>query len=271
MSSPAISVSELRKTYTEGIVFRKRQEALKGVSFEVKRGEIFGLLGGNGAGKTTLSQVVAGGLPVSEGRVELLGEDLATADVDDLAPSVGLCSAAIADLLDMDATVVDIVLAGAWGAVSRGGSWLEDSDEQRARRLLASLGCGVLAPRPFGSLSEGERKRVQIARALMADPELLVLDEPAAGLDLGGREALLARLTRLARDPAAPALVLVTHHVEEIPVGFTHALLLRLGRVVGGGPIAETLTQDALAATFGFPVRLVVDEAGRYAARAAFL
>ncbi|HVU74601.1 MAG TPA: ATP-binding cassette domain-containing protein [Mycobacteriales bacterium] len=252
-------------------VRRGLHAALQDVTWAVHPGERWVVLGGNGAGKTTLSQVVAGGLPVSEGRAELLGEDLATADVDDLAPSVGLCSAAIADLLDVDEKVVDVVLAGAWGAISRGGSWLEDTDDQRARRLLASLGCGALAQRPFGSLSEGERKRVQIARALMADPELLVLDEPAAGLDLGGREALLARLTRLARDPAAPALVLVTHHVEEIPAGFTHALLLRMGRVVGSGPIGTTLTQDALAATFGFPVRLVVDDAGRYSARAAFL
>ena len=258
-------------TLTDVTVQRGHHRALQGVTWAVHPGQRWVVLGGNGAGKTTLSQVVAGGVAVSAGAVTLLGEDLATADVDDLVPSVGLCSAAIADLLDADATVVDIVLAGAWGAVSRGGSWVDDSDDQRARRLLAGLGCGVLAQRPFGSLSEGERKRVQIARALMADPELLVLDEPAAGLDLGGREALLARLTRLARDPAAPALVLITHHVEEIPTGFTHALLLRMGRVVASGPLAETLTQDALAATFGFPVRLVVDDAGRFTARAAFL
>ena len=258
-------------TLTDVTVQRGHHRALQDVTWAVHPGQRWVVLGGNGAGKTTLSQVVAGGVAVSAGAVTLLGEDLATADVDDLVPSVGLCSAAIADLLDADATVVDIVLAGAWGAVSRGGSWVDDSDDQRARRLLAGLGCGVLAQRPFGSLSEGERKRVQIARALMADPELLVLDEPAAGLDLGGREALLARLTRLARDPAAPALVLITHHVEEIPTGFTHALLLRMGRVVASGPLAETLTQDALAATFGFPVRLVVDDAGRFTARAAFL
>jgi iron complex transport system ATP-binding protein len=264
LSDPLVSLSGVT-------VMRGSHAALQDVTWAVHPGQRWVVLGGNGAGKTTLSQVVAGGLPVAEGRVELLGEDLATADVDDLAASVGLCSAAIADLLDMDARVVDLVLAGAYGAVSRGGSWFEDTDEQRARRLLASLGCGVLAQRRFGSLSEGERKRVQIARALMADPELLVLDEPAAGLDLGGREALLARLTRLARDPAAPALVLVTHHVEEIPIGFTHVLMLRMGRILASGPLAEALTQDALAATFGFPVRLVIDDVGRYAARAAFL
>jgi iron complex transport system ATP-binding protein len=264
MSEPVVSLQGVT-------VVHGTQRVLQDVTWAVHPGQRWVVLGGNGAGKTTLSQVVAGGLPVTEGRVTLLGEDLATADLDDLAPSVGLCSAAIADLLDVQATVVDLVLAGAWGALARGGSWLEDSDAQRARRLLASLGCGVLAHRAFGTLSEGERKRVQIARALMADPELLVLDEPAAGLDLGGREALLARLTRLSRDPASPSLVLITHHVEEIPTGFTHALLLRAGRVVASGPLAETLTQDALAATFGFPVRLVVDDAGRYAARAAFL
>lgn len=268
MTDPLVT---LRDVTVERGVSGSRQPALNHVTWAVHPGDRWVVLGGNGAGKTTLSQVVAGGLPPTTGRVTLLGEDLATADIDDLAPSVGLCSAAIADLLDMDATVIDLVLAGAWGALARGGSFLDDTDEQRARRLLAGLGCGVLAQRRFGSLSEGERKRVQIARALMADPELLVLDEPAAGLDLGGREALLARLTRLARDPGAPALVLVTHHVEEIPAGFTHALLLRMGRVVASGPIGETLTQDALAATFGFPVRLVVDDAGRFSARAAFL
>ncbi|MGW3808597.1 ABC transporter ATP-binding protein, partial [Micromonospora sp. NPDC005113] len=141
-------------------------------------------------------------------------------------------------------------------------------DEARARALLSQLGIGGLAERRYGTLSEGERKRVQIARALMTDPELLLLDEPAAGLDLGGREDLVARLAELAYDPDAPALVLVTHHVEEIPPGFTHALLLREGGVVAQGLLAETLTGDNLSKTFGLP--LVVERSGdRYTARAA--
>jgi iron complex transport system ATP-binding protein len=139
---------------------------------------------------------------------------------------------------------------------------------RRAQALLGQLGVSALADRTFGTLSEGERKRAQIARALMTDPELMLLDEPAAGLDLGGREDLLARLTELAEDPDAPAMVLVTHHVEEIPPGFTHALLLREGSVTAAGLLAETLTADNLSKTFGVP--LIVQRSGdRYTARAA--
>lgn len=243
--------------------------ALADVTWSVRAGERWVVLGGNGAGKTTLLQVASTGLAASSGTVRLLGEDLATADVDDLAPSVGIASAAVADLLPHGETVLDTVLTGAWAVVRRGSESYGPPDEARARRLLAQLGCSPLTARRFGSLSEGERKRVQIARALMSDPELLLLDEPAAGLDLGGREALLARLTRLAADPASPALVLVTHHVEEVPTGFTHCLLLRRGRVVASGPLAETLTQPLLGAAFGFPLRLQVED-GRYAARAVW-
>jgi iron complex transport system ATP-binding protein len=134
--------------------------------------------------------------------------------------------------------------------------------------LLNQLGCRALVDREFGTLSEGERKRVQIARALMTDPELLLLDEPAAGLDLGAREALLRRLSRLARDPKAPSMIMVTHHVEEIPIGFTHALLLKAGRVVGAGPLAAVLTRPLLSATFGLPL-VVEGRDGRWTARLA--
>ncbi|MDI5939285.1 ATP-binding cassette domain-containing protein, partial [Micromonospora sp. DH15] len=152
--------------------------------------------------------------------------------------------------------------------VARWRESYDPGDEARARALLGQLGVGHLADRPFGTLSEGERKRVQIARALMTDPELLLLDEPAAGLDLGGREDLVARLAELAYDPDAPALVLVTHHVEEIPPGFTHALLLREGAVVAQGLLGDTLTADNLAKTFGLP--LTVERHGaRWTARAA--
>ena len=252
-------------------VTRGGRRALDAVSWRVDPGDRWVVLGGNGAGKTTLLQVAALGLgpDAGAGTVHLLGEDTATADVDDLAPSVGLASAAVADLLPPGERVLDVVLTGAWAVTRRGSETYEFPDEMRARRLLSQLGCRPLVDRAFGTLSEGERKRVQIARSLMADPELLLLDEPAAGLDLGGREALLARLTRLAADPAAPALVLVTHHVEEIPAGFTHALLLRAGRVVAAGPLAETLTQPALSQAFGFPLRLGA-EAGRYTARAVW-
>jgi len=260
----------------EVTVTRGGHRALDRVTWAVEPGDRWVVLGGNGAGKTTLLQVAALGLgpdgpdgPGEGGTVTLLGEDTATADVDDLAPSVGLASAAVADLLPPDERVLDVVLTGAWAVTRRGSEAYEFPDELRARRLLSQLGCRPLVDRRFGTLSEGERKRVQIARALMADPELLLLDEPAAGLDLGGREALLARLTRLAADPTSPSLVLVTHHVEEIPAGFTHALLLRAGRVVAAGPLAATLTQPLLSQTFGFPLRLTETQ-GRYAARAVW-
>jgi iron complex transport system ATP-binding protein len=164
--------------------------------------------------------------------------------------------------------VLDVVVTAAWSVVGR---WREDyhpQDEARARALLGQLGMGALVDREFGTLSEGERKRTQIARALMTDPELMLLDEPTAGLDLGGREDLLARLAELAEDPDAPAMVLVTHHVEEIPPGFTHAMLLREGAVVAAGLLGETMTADNLSKTFGLP--LIVQRIGdRYTARAA--
>jgi len=244
---------------------------LHDVTWAVRAGERWVVLGGNGAGKTTLAQVASLGLRPVRGSVRLLGEDpwARGADVDDLAPSVGLCSAAVADLLPYGETVLDTVLAGAWAALRRGREPYDETDVARAEQLLRSVGAGALRDRRFGSLSEGERKRVQLARSLMADPELLVLDEPSAGLDLGGREALLGRLTRMCRDPASPALVLITHHVEEIPRGVTHALLLVAGRVLSAGPREEVLTQALLSHAFGFPLRLdLVD--GRYAARSAF-
>ena len=159
-------------------------------------------------------------------------------------------------------------MTAAHASLSRGDETYEPYDENRARGLLNQLGCRALVDREFGTLSEGERKRVQIARALMTDPELLLLDEPAAGLDLGAREALLRRLSRLARDPKAPSMIMVTHHVEEIPVGFTHALLLKAGRVVGAGPLAAVLTPQLLSATFGLPL-VVEGRDGRWTARLA--
>jgi iron complex transport system ATP-binding protein len=159
------------------------------------------------------------------------------------------------------------VVTAAWSVLGRFRERYESPDVERGRALLEQLGAGELAERLYGTLSEGERKRVQIARALMTDPELLLLDEPAAGLDLGGREDLVRRLAALAADPDAPAMVLVTHHVEEIPPGFTHALLLRDGGVVAQGLLGDTVTAENLSKTFDLPLALdYVD--GRFAARA---
>lgn len=255
----------------DGVSVRRGDATLlRDVSWTVRADERWVVLGANGAGKTTLLQVAAGTLRPTSGTAELLGESLDSADLDELLPRIGWASAALADRLPGDERVVDIVLTASYAAVRRGAERYDDVDEARARELLAQLGCRSLTERRFGTLSEGERKRVQLARALMTDPELLCLDEPAAGLDLGGREALLRTLTRLAGDPTAPTLALVSHHVEEVPVGFTHALLLRQGEVVTSGPLPEVMTSAALSACFGLPLR-VHRHAERYTARAALV
>jgi iron complex transport system ATP-binding protein len=243
---------------------------LRDVSWTVRPGERWVVLGANGAGKTTLLQVAAGALRPTTGTVDLLGEPLDEADLDDLLPRVGWASASLADRLPGDERVLDVVLTASYAAVRRGAERYDAVDEDRAVELLLQLGCRGLVDRAFGTLSEGERKRVQLARALMTDPEILLLDEPAAGLDLGAREALLRTLGRLTADPAAPALVLVSHHVEEVPSGFTHALLLRSGEVVASGPIRQVMRSSNLSACFGLPL-LLFRHGDRYTARAALL
>ena len=202
----------------------------------------------------------------TSGEAWVLGERLGAVDVFELRPRIGLASAALAERHPGAERVVDVVRTASYAVVGRWRERYDEVDDRRAAQLLGLLGAGELAARTFGTLSEGERKRVQIARALMADPELLLLDEPAAGLDLGGREDLVRRLADLAADEDAPATVLVTHHVEEIPPGFTHVLLLRAGRIVAAGPIGTTLTAAALSETFGLPLQLDA-RGGRHAAR----
>ena len=193
---------------------------------------------------------------------------LGAVDVFELRPRIGLSSAAIAERLPVDELVKDVVVTASYGIVGRWRERYDALDHARAAYLLDALGAAHLSDRAFGTLSEGERKRVQIARALMSDPELMLLDEPAAGLDLGGREDLVARLAALAADIEAPALILVTHHVEEIPPSFTDVLLLRAGRIVAAGPVEITLTAENLSETFGLP--LVLERHGdRWSARAA--
>jgi len=188
-------------------------------------------------------------------------------DVFELRPRIGLSSATLADRIPGGETVLDVVLTATYARTGRWREAYEEEDLARAHDLLAAFGVDHLDARFFGTLSEGERKRVQIARALMSDPELLLLDEPAAGLDLGGREELVGALGELAGDARSPVIVLVTHHVEEIPPGFTHALLLRAGAVEAAGPIEEALTPAHLSRTFG--VELTVERhLGRWGARA---
>ena len=236
------------------------------VSWTVEEDERWVVLGPNGAGKTTLLQIASAQLFPTQGSVDVLEERLGSVDLFELRPRIGLTSAALAERIPRHETVHDVVVSAAYGVLGRWREVYDELDHDRATSLLRELGAKHLAPRTFGTLSEGERKRVQIARALMSDPELLLLDEPAAGLDLGGREDLVSTLSMLAYDPESPATVLVSHHVEEIPPGFTHALLLRKGTVVAAGLLDQTLTEQNLSATFGMPLTVVHSE-GRWAAR----
>ncbi|RKN49450.1 ABC transporter ATP-binding protein [Micromonospora endolithica] len=253
----------------DGVGVRRSGTALlHDVDWRVELDERWVVLGPNGAGKTTLLNLAAGRLHPTVGAAHVLGERVGRTDLTELRTRIGLSTAALAERLPADERVIDVVVTAAWSVVGRWRESYDPADEARARALLGQLGVAALGYRTYGTLSEGERKRVQIARALMTDPELLLLDEPAAGLDLGGREDLVGRLAELAYDPDAPALVLVTHHVEEIPPGFTHALLLREGGVVAQGLLADTLTGDNLTKTFGLPL-LVERHGDRYTARAA--
>ncbi|HTZ42959.1 MAG TPA: ABC transporter ATP-binding protein [Jatrophihabitans sp.] len=253
--------------FDEVTVRRGEKLLLDSVDWTVEEDERWVILGPNGAGKTTLLQLAATALHATSGTVGVFGEQLGRVDVFELRPRIGLSSAALAQRIPAGELVTDVVVSAGYAVLGRWREAYGRLDVRRAKGLLARFGVAELAERRYGTLSEGERKRVQIARALMTDPELLLLDEPAAGMDLGGREDLLRRLTHLAADPDAPATVLVTHHVEEIPVGMTHAMLLREGRVVAQGLISQVLTSENLTATFGLPL-LVEREAGRYHARA---
>jgi iron complex transport system ATP-binding protein len=188
------------------------------------------------------------------GLAELLGQRLGYTDIFELKPRIGLTSAALADRLPSNETVLDVVMTASYAIVGRWRERYESTDHARAHALLAQLGVSHLGTRTFGTLSEGERKRVQIARALMPDPELLLLDEPAAGVDLGGREDLVGRLGTMVSGEWAPTSIMVTHHLEEIPAGYTHAILLRAGRIFAAGPLADVLTPANLSQTFGVPL-----------------
>jgi iron complex transport system ATP-binding protein len=239
---------------------------LRNITWTVEEDERWVVLGSNGAGKTTLLQVVSTLLYPTDGIVGVLGEIVGTVDVFELRPRIGLTSAALGDRIPASERVGDVVVSASYAVIGRWREAYEAADHDRALSLLDELGVRKLADRMFGTLSEGERKRVQIARALMSDPELLLLDEPAAGLDLGGREDLVSTLAFLALDETAPTTILVSHHVEEIPPGFTHVLLLRDGQVVAAGPLEQSLTAATLSETFGLPLQLAEVD-GRYTAR----
>jgi iron complex transport system ATP-binding protein len=249
------------------VSLRRDGRALVGpLDWAVELDERWVIIGPNGAGKTSLLRVAAAAEHPSTGVAFVLGERLGRIDVSELRARIGFSSSALAQRIPTDEVVRDLVVSAAYAVLGRWRERYEDVDYQRVTDMLESLGAEHLVDRTYGTLSEGERKRVLIARALMTDPELLLLDEPAAGLDLGGREELVARLTDLAADPDAPAIVLVTHHVEEIPPGYTHCLLLSEARPVAAGLLPDVLTAENLSAAFGQSIAL--EEAdGRYFAR----
>lgn len=237
------------------------------LNWQVLEGQRWVILGPNGAGKTTLLQICSSLIHPTTGEIHILGEKLGRVDVFELRTRIGLTSSALVEQLSPDELVMDVVLTAAYAMLGRWQEKYDLWDESRAMALLTALGVRELGERLFGSLSEGEKKRVQIARALMADPELLLLDEPASSLDLGGREDLLRRIESLSRDPLAPATVIVTHHIEEIPVGTTHALLLRDGVAVSQGEVASVITDQNLTQAYGLAIT-VQTEGGRFFARA---
>ncbi|MCY7372705.1 MAG: ABC transporter ATP-binding protein [Spirochaetaceae bacterium] len=250
----------------DGVAVRRGPSTLvHDIDWHVEVDERWVVLGPNGAGKTTLLRLAAAELHPSDGTVHVLGEKLGRVNVFELRTRIGLSSASLGARVPDDETVRDVVVSAGYGVLGRWRERYDGADTDRADALLDALGVRALAGRRFGTLSEGERKRTMIARALMTDPELLLLDEPAAGLDLGAREDLIGRLTTLAADPDAPVSVLVTHHVEEIPSGYSHGLLLREGAVVAAGLLDDVLTDDNLTATFGLPLR-AQRRRGRYSA-----
>ncbi|MGO4300260.1 ABC transporter ATP-binding protein [Leifsonia sp. RAF41] len=248
-------------------VVRDGNPVLQGIDWTVESDERWVILGRNGAGKTTLLQIAAAAMHPSSGEALVLGESVGHTDLAELRPLLGFASSALARRIPRNERVLDVVMTAAYAVTGRWNELYEEIDERRARRVLSEWHLEHLAERSFGSLSDGEQKRVQIARSVMTDPEILLLDEPAASLDLGGREELVKLLGGYARDPKSPAIVMVTHHVEEIPQGFNRALLLKDGQIAAHGPIAEVLTSENLSETFGIEVELSETD-GRYTARA---
>ena len=244
---------------------RDGRTILDGIDWRVAPGERWIVLGPNGSGKTSLCRLAGLYLHPTQGDVDVLGKRLGRTDVRELRTRLGMTSQALADMLRPGLQAVDLVMTGRNAALAPYWHRYEDADRERATVLLARFGCAGLARARYATLSAGERQRVLLARALMADPPLLLLDEPAAGLDLAGREQLVAMLADVAADRATAAIVLVTHHVDEIPRGFTHVLMLAGGKVAARGPIADTLTADNLSRCFGLRLALARQD-GRWMA-----
>ncbi len=247
-------------------VRRGDRNILGPITFAIRPQERWVILGPNGAGKSTLLQILATRIFPTSGSAHLLEKEMGRCDLSQLRTQIGICGALISEDIPTDEVVRDVVLTAAYAILGRWNEAYDLWDESRAVALLTTFGVRELADRRYGTLSEGERKRVQIARALMADPELLLLDEPAAGLDLAGREDLLKRFSIFANDPLSPASILVTHHIEEIPTGTTHALILKDGKAALSGPVDQVITSEHISAIFDFPIT-VVREGQRFFAR----
>lgn len=236
------------------------------VNWQVELDERWVIIGPNGAGKTTLVRMAAAEAFPTKGTAFLLGERIGRTDMRDLRALIGISSSSLGNRIPDDEKIGDLVISAGYAVLGR---WLEEYDEMdrdQAVDILEQVGALHLIDRRWGTLSEGERKRVLIARAMMTNPELLILDEPGAGMDLGGREDLVAYLGDLALDADAPAIVMITHHVEEIPFGFTHAMLLDEGTVIAQGLIDDVLTSENISKAFHQPISLErVEE--RYFAR----
>ncbi|MBC7589854.1 MAG: ABC transporter ATP-binding protein [Salinibacterium sp.] len=254
--------------FSDVTVVRDGNPILKSVDWAVDSADRWVILGPNGAGKTTLLQLAAAQMHPTSGRVQILDDTLGRTDVFELRPRIGFASSALARKVPRDERVIDVVLTAAYSVTGRWNETYEEVDLKRAKRVLSEWKLGHLEDRRFGNLSDGEQKRVQIARSVMTDPEILLLDEPAASLDLGAREELVGLLGGFASEESSPAIVMVTHHVEEIPPGFEHALLLAGGEIAAAGVIDEVLTSENLSSAFGLPL-VVTKENGRFAARAA--
>jgi len=248
-------------------VIRDGKQILGPISFRINTGERWVVLGPNGAGKSTLLGVLAARIFPSKGSALLLDQQVGRVDVSELRTRIGLASPSLEAMVEINELVRDVVLTAAYAIIGRWNETYDLWDESRAVALLTTFGVRELGDRRYSTLSSGEKKRVMIARALMADPELLLLDEPAAGLDVGGREDLLHRFAQFSNDPSSPASVLVTHHIEEIPIGTTHAILLKDGRIAVSGPVDSVITTEHVSAVFGLPIQ-VSHESSRFFARA---
>jgi len=246
---------------------RDKKEILKNVDWQVESNQRWVIIGPNGAGKTTLLRVAAAQAHPTSGTAEILGETLGDINVFELRTRLGFASNVLAGHIPNSETVLNVVMTASYGVTGRWNEKYDEIDQRRARRVLKEWQLDEYADRAFGTLSDGERKRAQIARAVMPDPEMLLLDEPVASLDLASREHTVKLLGEYASSPLAPALVMVTHHLEEIPAGFTHALILVDGQVYAAGEIHSTLTSEKLSEAFGLPLHLdYVD--GRFRATA---